>query len=57
MALKDTWKDRVDGVDDVLASDPNEIAHAVIELEESIGDIEIALDNIIEIQNSLMGEG
>lgn len=57
MALKDTWKDRVDGVDSVMASDPNEIAHAVIELEESIGDIEIALDNIIEIQNSLMGEG
>lgn len=55
MALKDTWKDRVDGVDDVLASDPNEIAHAVIVLEENMGNIDTALDNILAIQSSLIG--
>lgn len=57
MALKDTWVDRVDGVDDVLASDPNEIAHAVIELENEIGDIDAALDAILKIQNALIGGG
>lgn len=40
MALKNTWRDRVDGIDDVLASDPNEIAHAVIDLEEAVDGLE-----------------
>ena len=35
MGLKDTWKDKVDGVDDVLAEDINSIAGAVIKLEEN----------------------
>lgn len=79
MALKDIWKDKVGGIDVVLADDINSIAHAVIDLEEidtemsdtsnnavqnkviknyideSIGDIETALDSIIAIQNSLIG--
>lgn len=57
MALKDTWIDKVDGVDDVSASDPNEIAHAVIVLEDKMGDIDAALDGIIHIQESLIGGG
>ena len=79
MALKDTWVDKIDRVDDASAENINKIAHAVIDLEEidtemsdtsnnavqnkviknyideSIGDIETALDGIIEIQNSLIG--
>lgn len=55
MALKDTWVDKVDGVDEVSAEDPNQIAHAVIELEESLGAIDSALDAIIEIQETLIG--
>lgn len=55
MALKDTWVDRVNGVDEVSAEDPNEIAHAVIDLENNMGDIDSALDGIISIQNTLVG--
>lgn len=55
MALKDTWVDRVNGVDEVSAEDPNEIAHAVIELENGMGNIDSALDGIISIQNTLIG--
>lgn len=35
MALKDTWIPRVDGVDDADSSAVNEIAGAVIDLEEN----------------------
>jgi hypothetical protein len=55
MALKGIWTDKVDGVDDVVAKDINDIAHSVIALEETNGDIETALDGIIAIQNSLIG--
>lgn len=34
MALKDRWKDKIDGVDDVLSEHINDVAHGVIELEE-----------------------
>ena len=34
MALKDIWKDKVDGIDDVLAGDINSIAQEAIRLEE-----------------------
>lgn len=36
MSFKETWKPRVDGVDDADSSAVNEIAEAVIELEEDI---------------------
>ena len=36
MALKDIWKNKVDGVDDVLADDINSIASAVIKNEKEI---------------------
>jgi hypothetical protein len=45
MALKDKWTDKVDG-DDILAETTNEIARAVIELEEKNGDIDTALDEL-----------
>lgn len=35
MALKDTWTDKLDGIDDVLASDINSIAQSAIALEEN----------------------
>jgi hypothetical protein len=31
------WKDKQDGIDDVLAEDINDIAHSVIELEKEVG--------------------
>ena len=34
MALKDNWIDRQNGIDDVDSEDINEVAHAVIDLEE-----------------------
>ena len=34
MALKDTWIDKVDEVDDILAEDINDIAHSAIESEK-----------------------
>lgn len=37
MALKDTWTDKTNGVDDVVAEDINAIANAVISLENSSG--------------------
>ena len=37
MALKDTWKDRTDDDDFVLAEDINNVAHAVIDLEKGGG--------------------
>lgn len=37
MPLKDKWVDKNNGVDDVLAEDINDIAHAVIDLEKGGG--------------------
>lgn len=55
MAFKDKWEDKVNGRDDVDAEDINMIANAVIDIETDIGDIDTALDQIIAIQNTLMG--
>ncbi len=54
MALKDNWIDKVDG-EDILVKDTNDIAQAVIELENENENFDEALDRIIEIQNSLIG--
>ena len=51
------WKDKQDGIDDILAEDINSVAHGVIELQEQNGDIEQSLDRIILIQESLIGGG
>lgn len=37
MALKEIWKDKVDGMSDILAEDINNVAHAVIQLENESG--------------------
>ena len=50
MALKDIWKDKVNGVDDVVAEDINAIAQSVIECEEGI---EIADDKIIKLEEDM----
>jgi hypothetical protein len=55
MALKEKWTDKIDGVDDVLAEDINDIAHGVIEIEENMGDIDAALDAILAIQEGIIG--
>lgn len=36
MALKNKWTNKVDGVDDVLAQDINDIAQSVIEIEDKM---------------------
>ena len=51
MALKDTWVDKVDDVDDVEAEIVNDIAHAIIELEEETEGIETLLADIQEVYN------
>lgn len=62
MGLKETWIDKVDGVDDVVAKDINDIAHQAIENAEAIAESENALDviiaeqeSIIAMQNALIG--
>ena len=56
MGLKNKWKPLVDGVDDASAVPINQIAEAVIETEDQIGDIDTALDAILEIQTNFTGE-
>lgn len=55
MGLKETWIDKIDGEDYVMAKDTNDIAHAIIDLEIEMGDVDAALDGIIAIQNKLIG--
>ena len=55
MALKNNWKTLVDGVDGASAKQINQIAEAVIDSEDKIGDIDTALDSILDIQNGLIG--
>lgn len=57
MALKNNWKTLVDGVDGASAEQINQIAEAVIDIEEQIGDIDTALDVILDIQEELMPKG
>lgn len=55
MKLKNNWKPLVDGVDDASAEQINQIAEAVIDSEDKIGDIDAALDVILDIQANLTG--
>lgn len=48
MALKDIWKDKTDGVDDVLAKDINAIAKSVIESEDAIDKLNENLEKLSE---------
>jgi hypothetical protein len=55
MALKDTWKDLVNGESEIAVEPINEMATAIIALEGQSDEIESALDSIIAIQESLIG--
>lgn len=55
MALKDTWKDLVNGESEVVVEPINDMATAIIALEEQNVEIENVLDAIIAIQESLIG--
>lgn len=55
MPLKNNWTNRRDEIDDVVADDINKIAAAVIELEENIGEISLALDDLHAYAQSLAG--
>lgn len=55
MGLKETWVDKVDGVDDVMAEDINAIAQAVIDLEENVEVFDSALDELHEYAETLKG--
>lgn len=52
MALKDTWINRTNGVDDVDAEDINKVARAVIEAEKRLDDVD---ENKID-KNSIVQE-
>lgn len=54
MALKDTWTNKVDGQDYVMAEDINSIAEAVIELE--VGENTVLSDNLFD-KTSILGAG
>lgn len=54
MPLKNKWVDKKDEVDAVVAEDINSIATAVIELEESVGDISLALDELHSYAETLV---
>lgn len=47
MALKDTWTPKIDDVDDVMASDINEIADAAIKLENEVDNIRVRKDGTV----------
>lgn len=53
--LKETWVDKVDGVDDVLASHINGVAQAVIALEDTTADFDTALDELHAYAEALKG--
>ena len=55
MALSGIWTNKIDGVDYVNADDINMVAQAVIQIEKDNGNIEAALDRILEIQNEIIG--
>lgn len=42
------WKDKVDGVDDILAEDINAIAHAVIDVQMELEGVEETMQMINE---------
>lgn len=48
MALKGKWKDKVDGVDDIVSEDINSVARAVIETEEELEETGRTLDKVGE---------
>lgn len=63
MALKDRWKDKIDGEDYVMADDVNAIAQAVIELESTIEDgsnitmdSELSLTSENPVQNKIVAQ-
>jgi cell division protein ZapA (FtsZ GTPase activity inhibitor) len=57
MSLKDTWKNKTDGVDDVLAEDINAIAEQTIKNEEFIKNKAETSDNkVTEITDELTNE-
>lgn len=55
MALKDNWTDKLDGIDDVLASDINAIANSAIELEKKVATLEENPSHGIELAQTLEG--
>jgi uncharacterized protein YgfB (UPF0149 family) len=55
MALKEIWVDKVDGVDDVIAEDINNIAQSVIDLEENVENFDEALDELHAYAEALKG--
>lgn len=50
MALKDSWKNKQDGVDYIFAEDVNDIAQAVIALEEN--GTSLTLDSVMSDTSS-----
>jgi hypothetical protein len=57
MGLKEKWVDKVDGVDYVLAKDINNIANAVIDLEQAVGEFDLFLDELHNYAQTLARGG
>ena len=59
MALKDTWQNRQNDVDDIDAEDINSVAQAVMELEDDsqskTEEIEALMEDLNSIRNEIWG--
>lgn len=51
MALKGNWIDKINGVDENSADDINQVAHAVIEVENSLSQKIISVNGIFPDEN------
>ena len=51
MSLKDIWNDLINGESDINAEDINNVAHAVIDLEENSGNGGSVIDSYTKIES------
>lgn len=46
MPFNETWVDKINGVDVVMAEDANQLAHGIIDLESSVAEVKANVGNI-----------
>jgi hypothetical protein len=57
MALKGNWQNLVDGESEIIVKTINDMAEAIIELEEIVGEVDEALDELHNYAQALIGGG
>lgn len=48
MSLKEIWEDKIDGQDDILSKDINDVAHQAIENEKNIAELSKSVNNKLD---------